>query len=85
MDIHPSSSVVNTAENQEKQTAWICRLDQYPQMILNPKLKSYFFLGNNVFTNIVNGLLVLKIVQLSNGDLIFCKMPTEATNSVLNG
>ena len=26
----------NMSENPEKQTAWICRLDQYPPMILNP-------------------------------------------------
>ena len=23
-------------ENPKKQTAWICRLDQYPPMIINP-------------------------------------------------
>ena len=27
----------NMAENPEKQIAWICRLDQYPPIILNPK------------------------------------------------
>ena len=26
------------AENPEKQSAWICRLEQYPQIILNPDL-----------------------------------------------
>ena len=26
----------NGAENPEKQTAWKCRLDQYPPLILNP-------------------------------------------------
>ena len=26
------------AENPEKRTAWICRLDQYPPMILNPNV-----------------------------------------------
>ena len=29
----------NMAENPEKQTAWVCRLDQYPPRILNPNLK----------------------------------------------
>ena len=33
------------AENPEKQTAWKCRLDQYPPMILNPRKQSS---GNNL-------------------------------------
>ena len=34
----------NIAENHEKQTAWKCRLDQYPQMILIPEILIIFFL-----------------------------------------
>ena len=29
----------NMAENPDKQTAWKCRLDQYPPMILNPNIQ----------------------------------------------
>ena len=28
----------NMADNPEKRTAWICRLNQYPPMILNPDI-----------------------------------------------
>ena len=36
----------------------------------------------NYFPKIVNGLLVLKMFQLLNGDFFYI-MPTAATNSVL--
>jgi len=38
------------------------------------KFKSYFFVQENKFANIMNGLSSLKLFQLSNGDFIsFCK------------
>ena len=33
----------NMAESPEKQTAWKCRLDQYPPMILNPDREPNYF------------------------------------------
>ena len=39
--VRPPMYKSNMAENPEKQTDWKCRLDQYPQMILNPFSQDY--------------------------------------------